>query len=140
MSPTIHFSFQIAQVAWVNTTVFDYKGQLRTGKLTLYTWPIESELEESVHYMGSTVLNPSTTECASLDIEVMAPNFRPIPPNMRPGAPIMYPSMERIHSLAEEISTVAATVVSSRHICLSICLSVCLSVRMHMHREATLLL
>ena len=131
MSPTIHifhFSFQIAQVAWVNTTVFDYKGQLRTGKLTLYTWPIESELEESVHYMGSTVLNPSTTECVSLDIEVMAPNFRPIPPNMRPGAPIMYPSMERIHSLAAEISTVAATVVSSRHIYLSVCLSVCMHI------------
>lgn len=99
---------QIAQVAWVNTTVFDYKGQLQTGKLTLYAWPIESELEESVHYMGSTVLNPSTTECVSLEIEVMKPN---VPPTARPGAPIMYPSTEKIHELAAEISTVAATVV-----------------------------
>ena len=94
----------------MNTTVFDYNGQLQTGKLTLYAWPIESELEESVHYMGSTVLNPSTTECVSLEIEVMAPI---LPPTMRPGAPIMYPSTERIHELATEVSTVAATVVSS---------------------------
>ena len=89
--------------------MFDYNGQLQTGKLTLYAWPIESELEESVHYMGSTVLNPSTTECVGLDIEVMAPQ---VPPNMRPGAPIMYPSVEKIHELAAEVSTVAATVVS----------------------------
>ena len=60
--------------------------------------------------MGSTVLNPSTTECVGLDIEVMAPN---LPPNMRPGAPIMYPSTEKIQALAAEISTVAASVVSS---------------------------
>ena len=60
--------------------------------------------------MGSTVLNPSTTECVGLDIEVMAPS---LPPNMRPGAPIMYPSTEKIQALAAEISTVAATVVSS---------------------------
>ena len=110
MTLSFFFSFQIAQVAWVNTTVFDYEGQLQTGKLTLYAWPIESELEESVHYMGSTVLNPSTTECVSLDIEIIAPN---VPPTMRPGAPIMYPSSEKIRTLAAEISTVAATVVSS---------------------------
>ena len=97
-------------MAWVNTTVFNYEGQLQTGKLTLYAWPIESELEESVHYMGSTVLNPSTTECVSLDIEIMKPNA---PPTMRPGAPIMYPSTEKIRALAAEISTVAATVVRS---------------------------
>ena len=60
--------------------------------------------------MGSTVLNPSTTECVSLDIEIIAPN---VPPTMRPGAPIMYPSSEKIRTLAAEISTVAATVVSS---------------------------
>ena len=96
-------------MAWVNTTVFDYEGQLQTGRLTLYTWPIESELEESVHYMGGTVLNPSTTECASLEIEILKPNT---PPTAHPAAPIIYPSTERVHRLAQEISQVAATVVS----------------------------
>lgn len=95
-------------MAWVNTTVFNYEGQLQTGRLTLYTWPIESELEESVHYMGSTVLNPSTTECASLEIEIIKPVT---PANVHPSAPILYPSIERVHELADEISQVAATVV-----------------------------
>lgn len=95
----------------MNTTVFNYEGQLQTGKLTLYAWPIESELEESVHYMGSTVLNPSTTECVSLDVEVMKPN---VPPNVRPGLPVMYPSTEKIRELATEISNVAATVVREK--------------------------
>ena len=105
-----HDSLQIAQVAWVNTTVFNYKGQLQCGKLTLYAWPIESELEESVHYMGSTVLNPSTTECVTLEIEILRPN---VPHHHQSSLPIMYPSDEKIRELVAEIAQVAAGVVSN---------------------------
>ena len=59
--------------------------------------------------MGSTVLNPNTTECLSLEIEIIKPKF---PPKVHPGAAVMYPSGEQIHTLADEISQVAATEVS----------------------------
>ena len=72
-------------------------------------WPIESELEESVHYMGSTVLNPSTTECASLEIEIIKPN---VPNPHQAGLPVMYPSDEKIRELDAQIASVAANVVS----------------------------
>ena len=90
-------------------TVFDYKAELQLNKFSLYAWPIDSELEESVHYMGGTVLNPSTTECLCLEIEVIPPK---VDQNIAPGKPIMYPSKDEIMLMAREIGEVAIPAVS----------------------------
>ncbi len=100
----------MSPVAWVNMTVFDYTSQLQSGRFTLYAWPIEAELVESVHYMGSTVLNPSTTECVCLEIDINLPN---LPANVSKDRPIMYPSMKEIEALNKEASLVATPVVST---------------------------
>ena len=91
-------------------TIFDYTGELQTNRVHLYSWPIDFELEESVHYMGSTVLNPSTTDCLCLEVEVIPPT---LPQGMPPGIPIMYPSKEQIMTLAREVSEVTIPAVSS---------------------------
>ncbi len=100
---------QTAYVAWVNTTVFDYEGKLQINKLSLYAWPIDSELEDSVHYMGSTVLNPGTNECLCVEIEIIPPK---IPSNYPEGIPITYPSNDEIMGLAKEIGGVTIPAVS----------------------------
>lgn len=105
-----HTYTQIAPVAWVNMTVFDYASKLQSGSVTLYAWPIQTELEESINYMGSTTLNPSTTECVSLGIEIPPPPLPPHIPNR--GKPIMYPSYDQIRAFAHEVSQVAIPAVS----------------------------
>jgi len=91
--------------------VFDYTSQLQSGRFTLYAWPIEEELEESVHYMGCTVTNPSTTDCACLEIDISSPS---LPSNVSRDRPVMYPSMEEIKSLNKDIGLVATPSVSLR--------------------------
>lgn len=58
----------INPIAWVNTTVFDYKNQLKTGGITLYTWTYaeDSDSEELLHPLGTVEPNPRTDECASI--------------------------------------------------------------------------
>ena len=55
-----------------------------------------------MHYMGSTVLNPSTTECARLEVHMSVPNLLP---NVPCEKPVMYPSKEEIEELNKEVST-----------------------------------
>ena len=64
----------------------------------LYAWPVEDELEESVNFMGSSVLNSSTSETVPvLEVEVRAPN-------VQRGKAIVYPLHERIEHVAREAS------------------------------------
>ncbi len=121
----------MSPVAWVNMTVFDYTSQLQSGRFTLYAWPIEAELVETVHYMGSTVLNPSTTECVCLEIDVNLPN---LPANVSKDRPIMYPSMKEIEALNKEASLVATPVVSTYIFTVHV---QTLSVQVHLHVACT---
>ena len=100
---------QVAHVAWVNMTVFNYEGELQTNKFNLYAWPIDFELEESVHYMGSTVLNPNTSECLCLEVEIKAPTLGR---NLGPGKTVIYPPKNQIMELAREVDGVSISAVS----------------------------
>ena len=105
LSPTL----QIAPVAWVNMNVFDYASKLQLGHVILHAWPMTSELEEAVKFMGPTVLNSSTAECVTLEIDI------PIPATnvtVARGKPIMYPSYEQIRAFAHEMSQGATSHVS----------------------------
>ena len=48
-------------IAWINTSVFDFRGYLRSGKQFLKTWPYKSELDELLNPLGTTMLNPETS-------------------------------------------------------------------------------
>ena len=87
--------------------VFDYEGRLQTGRQELYAWSFATELEEEVNFMGTNVCNLSTSECVSLDIEVIVPM---VPPGSG-NKPIMYPSENQIGKFAFEMSQVSIPAV-----------------------------
>lgn len=57
-------------LAWVNTTIFDYKHQLKHGVLTLYTWTYADDIQsdEIFHPLGTIEPNPRKDECAIIKI------------------------------------------------------------------------
>ena len=89
-------------------TVFNYKGELQTSKFHLYSWPIDFELEESVHYMGSTVLNPNTTECLCLEVDIKTT----VGGATSMERTVIYPPTHQIMALAREIDGVTIPAVS----------------------------
>ncbi|XP_044145172.1 phosphatidylinositol 4,5-bisphosphate 3-kinase catalytic subunit beta isoform isoform X1 [Bufo gargarizans] len=61
---------QHSPVAWVNTMVFDYKGQLKTGDHVLHGWSsFPDELEEMLNPMGTVRTNPFTENATALHIK-----------------------------------------------------------------------
>ncbi|XP_034029167.1 phosphatidylinositol 4,5-bisphosphate 3-kinase catalytic subunit delta isoform isoform X1 [Thalassophryne amazonica] len=65
-------------IAWVNTMVFDYKDQLKTGEFLLSTWPsAPDEKSELLNPMGTVEKNPNVDSAAGLLIHF--PNIRPHP-------------------------------------------------------------
>uniref|UniRef100_A0A8C9WF21 phosphatidylinositol-4,5-bisphosphate 3-kinase n=1 Tax=Scleropages formosus TaxID=113540 RepID=A0A8C9WF21_SCLFO len=69
-------------LSWVNTMVFDYKDQLKTGEYYLSTWPSTDLLNP----MGTVEINPNTDSAAGLLIRFQ---------NVRPH-PIYYPSLDKV--------------------------------------------
>ncbi|KAH8381802.1 hypothetical protein KR009_000278, partial [Drosophila setifemur] len=59
-------SFNKNPLAWVNTTLFDYKDNLRSGRQTLFTWTYADDIqsEEVFHPLGTIEPNPRREECA----------------------------------------------------------------------------
>lgn len=62
----------INPICWANTTVFDFKNQLKTGTITLYTWTYmetqDAQSEDLLHPLGTVEQNPRVGECASLTV------------------------------------------------------------------------
>ncbi|EDV91090.1 phosphatidylinositol 4,5-bisphosphate 3-kinase catalytic subunit delta isoform [Drosophila grimshawi] len=58
-------------LAWVNTTLFDYKNQLRNGRQTLYTWTYADDIQsDDVFYpLGTVESNPRKDECAVVHLQ-----------------------------------------------------------------------
>uniref|UniRef100_A0A672U2P6 phosphatidylinositol-4,5-bisphosphate 3-kinase n=1 Tax=Strigops habroptila TaxID=2489341 RepID=A0A672U2P6_STRHB len=66
-------------VAWVNTMVFDYKGQLKNGELVLHSWSsFPDELEEMLNPMGTVQTNPYTENATALHIRFQEYAKQPI--------------------------------------------------------------
>ncbi|KAJ6633486.1 Phosphatidylinositol 4,5-bisphosphate 3-kinase catalytic subunit beta isoform, partial [Pseudolycoriella hygida] len=76
-------------LAWVNTTVFDYKQQLKTGPMTLYTWTYaeDSQSEDMLHPLGTVESNPNTDERAAVTLSIHHYNK---------DTPIVYPSDDMV--------------------------------------------
>ncbi|XP_042313100.1 phosphatidylinositol 4,5-bisphosphate 3-kinase catalytic subunit beta isoform isoform X2 [Sceloporus undulatus] len=82
-------------VAWVNTMVFDFKGQLKSGDFVLHSWSsFPDELEEMLNPMGTVQTNPYTENATSLQIKF--PEYSKFP--------IYYPPFDKILEKAAEIA------------------------------------
>ncbi|XP_062832618.1 phosphatidylinositol 4,5-bisphosphate 3-kinase catalytic subunit beta isoform isoform X2 [Anolis carolinensis] len=82
-------------VAWVNTMVFDFKGQFKTGDLVLHSWSsFPDELEEMLNPMGTVQTNPYTENATSLQIKFQEYS----------KFPIYYPPFDKILEKAAEIA------------------------------------
>uniref|UniRef100_A0A673X144 Phosphatidylinositol-4,5-bisphosphate 3-kinase, catalytic subunit beta n=1 Tax=Salmo trutta TaxID=8032 RepID=A0A673X144_SALTR len=82
-------------VAWVNTMLFDYKGQLKTGDIILHSWSsFPDELEEMLNPIGTIQTNPYTENTTALHIHL--PDYNP--------HPILFPPFDKILEKAAEIA------------------------------------
>ncbi|XP_030624864.1 phosphatidylinositol 4,5-bisphosphate 3-kinase catalytic subunit delta isoform isoform X1 [Chanos chanos] len=87
-------------LAWVNTMVFDYKDQLKTGEFWLSTWPsVPDDKGDLLNPMGTVERNPNIDSTAGLLIRF---------PNIRPH-PLYYPPLEKINELGTNGERVATT-------------------------------
>ncbi|KAH8409752.1 hypothetical protein KR222_004019 [Zaprionus bogoriensis] len=59
-------SYNNNPLAWVNTTLFDFKHQLHRGQHTLYTWTYADDIQsdELFHPLGTVESNPRKDGCA----------------------------------------------------------------------------
>lgn len=85
----------INPLCWVNTTLFDYKNQLKNGGQTLYTWTYaeDSDSDELLHPLGSVEPNPRIRECSSITM-----SFH----NYNPDVMFTYPSEKEICDYARQ--------------------------------------
>ncbi|XP_026185369.1 phosphatidylinositol 4,5-bisphosphate 3-kinase catalytic subunit beta isoform [Mastacembelus armatus] len=82
-------------IAWVNTMVFDYKGQLKTGDIILHCWSsFPDELEEMLNPIGTIQTNPYTENATALHI--LFPEYS--------SHPIVFPPFDKILEKAAEIA------------------------------------
>ncbi|XP_073338423.1 phosphatidylinositol 4,5-bisphosphate 3-kinase catalytic subunit beta isoform [Pagrus major] len=82
-------------IAWVNTMVFDYKGQLKTGDIILHCWSsFPDELEEMLNPIGTIQTNPYTENATALHIHF--PEYSP--------HSIIFPPFDKILEKAAEIA------------------------------------
>ncbi|CAL8343536.1 unnamed protein product [Arctogadus glacialis] len=82
-------------IAWVNTMVFDYKGQLKTGDVILHSWSsFPDELEEMLNPIGTIQTNPYTENATELHVHFQEYSSHPI----------VFPPFDKILEKAAEIA------------------------------------
>ncbi|XP_063064934.1 phosphatidylinositol 4,5-bisphosphate 3-kinase catalytic subunit delta isoform isoform X2 [Engraulis encrasicolus] len=87
-------------LAWVNTMVFDYKDQLKTGEVSLSMWPsVPDDKSDLLNPMGTVEKNPNIDSSACLLIGF---------PIIRPH-PLCYPPLDKISDLEMNGEKVVAT-------------------------------
>uniref|UniRef100_A0A3P9A3E6 phosphatidylinositol-4,5-bisphosphate 3-kinase n=1 Tax=Esox lucius TaxID=8010 RepID=A0A3P9A3E6_ESOLU len=87
-------------LAWVNTMVFDYKDQLKTGEFLLSTWPsVPDDKGDLLNPMGTVEKNPNIDSAPGLLIRF--PNIRPYP--------LYYPPLEKMSELERKGEKLKAT-------------------------------
>ncbi|XP_066508546.1 phosphatidylinositol 4,5-bisphosphate 3-kinase catalytic subunit beta isoform-like isoform X1 [Hoplias malabaricus] len=92
-------------IAWVNTMVFDYKGQLKTGDIILHTWSsFPDELEEMLNPIGTVQTNPYTENATALHI--CFPEYS--------VHPVVFPPFDKILEKAAEIAGASDSISMGR--------------------------
>uniref|UniRef100_A0A4W4EWU6 phosphatidylinositol-4,5-bisphosphate 3-kinase n=1 Tax=Electrophorus electricus TaxID=8005 RepID=A0A4W4EWU6_ELEEL len=79
-------------IAWVNTMVFDYRGQMKTGDITLHTWSsFPDELEEMLNPIGTIQTNPYRENATALHVRF--PEYSP--------QPVVFPPFDKLQALLQ---------------------------------------
>uniref|UniRef100_A0A5F8GB49 phosphatidylinositol-4,5-bisphosphate 3-kinase n=1 Tax=Monodelphis domestica TaxID=13616 RepID=A0A5F8GB49_MONDO len=95
-------------VAWVNTMVFDFKGQLKSGDIILHSWSsFPDELEEMLNPMGTVQTNPYTENATALHIK--------FPENKK--QPYYYPPFDKVSELPCKIKILSSFLLFSHFSC-----------------------
>uniref|UniRef100_A0A182N1I0 phosphatidylinositol 3-kinase n=1 Tax=Anopheles dirus TaxID=7168 RepID=A0A182N1I0_9DIPT len=89
----------INPIVWVNTMVYDYKNQLKSDSVTLYTWDYaeDTSSEDGLHPLGTVEPNPNRD---NMTVTVLL-SFGPYGPE---GRPIVYPGEEELLAHATKMS------------------------------------
>lgn len=82
-------------IAWVNTSVFDYRNQLKTGAMSLYAWKVSEDQAGDVmpNPLGTLVSNPDHDQAVTLTVTF---------PRYHHTSTIIFPSKDKIISIAQE--------------------------------------
>uniref|UniRef100_A0A671T2F3 phosphatidylinositol-4,5-bisphosphate 3-kinase n=1 Tax=Sinocyclocheilus anshuiensis TaxID=1608454 RepID=A0A671T2F3_9TELE len=92
-------------IAWVNTMVFDYRGQLKTGDIILHCWSsFPDELEEMLNPIGTIQTNPYTENATELHISF--PEYS--------TQPVVFPAFDKILEKAAEIAGASDSMTMGR--------------------------
>ncbi|XP_026288763.1 phosphatidylinositol 4,5-bisphosphate 3-kinase catalytic subunit delta isoform [Frankliniella occidentalis] len=83
----------IVPLAWVNTTVFDFKNQMNTAT-TLYMWTYAEDIQtdDLLHPLGTVVSNPLGSDATQLTLA-----FK----KYHPDHTVVYPSLEKVLEFSE---------------------------------------
>ncbi|XP_063236433.1 phosphatidylinositol 4,5-bisphosphate 3-kinase catalytic subunit delta isoform isoform X2 [Bacillus rossius redtenbacheri] len=83
-------------LAWVNTTVYDFKNMLKTGAMTLYMWTYAEDIQSDdlLHPLGTIVSNPNVEQATTLTLTFHRHHSE---------LTVMYPSLEAVLSRAEQL-------------------------------------
>ncbi|XP_050432835.1 phosphatidylinositol 4,5-bisphosphate 3-kinase catalytic subunit delta isoform [Adelges cooleyi] len=86
----------VTPMDWVNTTVYDFKNQLKSGSITLYMWTYADDMqnEDLLHPLGTVVSNPNIEQTTALTI-----TFHSYQP---PDHMVVYPGLEKLQEYAEK--------------------------------------
>lgn len=83
----------IVPLAWVNTTVYDFKNQMNTAS-TLYMWTYAEDIQtdDLLHPLGTVVSNPSGSHATQLTLAFKKYHV---------DYTVVYPSIEKVLDIAE---------------------------------------
>nr|CAD7257042.1 unnamed protein product [Timema shepardi] len=83
----------INPLVWVNTTVYDFKNQLKTGAMTLYMWTYVEDIQtdDLLHPLGTVVSNPNVQHTTTLTLTFHRYHLE---------RTVMYPSLETVLQFA----------------------------------------
>lgn len=83
---------ELVPIAWVNTTFFDYRSQLRTGPVKLFMWPASDDID--LNPLGPCESNPNRDDTTS--IEVSFEQYK--------QGTISYPTFDKVIERAADIA------------------------------------
>ncbi|XP_015181948.1 PREDICTED: phosphatidylinositol 4,5-bisphosphate 3-kinase catalytic subunit delta isoform [Polistes dominula] len=88
--------FFINPLCWANTTIYDFKSQLKTGAMTLYTWTYAEDMQSDdlLHPLGTVVSNPHIDRAAALMLTF---------PNYGKEKSVLYPTPEKMVEYARKL-------------------------------------
>ncbi|XP_072175298.1 phosphatidylinositol 4,5-bisphosphate 3-kinase catalytic subunit beta isoform-like [Diadema setosum] len=83
---------EVVPIAWVNTTFFDYRSQLRTGQTKLYMWPASEAAD--LNPLGPCESNPNRDDTTSIELSFHL---------YRQGT-VSYPTFDKVLERAADIA------------------------------------